>query len=759
MLQRGRGDPFVKGMRTFYFLCPLALAALCSIHTAAGDTYPVTNTNDSGAGSLRQAIMDANGHGGPDNISFNIPGSGVRTITPATALPAITSPVTIDGYTQPGSSANTLASGDNAVILIELSGAVVGTAGDGLVFGTTAPASTVRGLAINNGWSAAILAQNLGLVVEGCFLGTDPTGTIAKGNGYGVLTAGAGSPGMRVGGTTPAARNLISGNGTGILIESGSIHVVLGNLIGTNASGTGALGNALDGIVLQASSNTIGGMTTTARNVISANGRHGISLGGGPAVAQNNAVQTNFIGTDVTGTQLLGNGGDGVFAIAATNNTIGGTITKAGDPPANLIAGNAGSGVGAAAGVMGLTIKGNSIHSNGGLGIDLNRDGPTMNDIGTFDDDAGPNGLQNYPILTVFFAGNGGTDVHLNVRFSSLPNTTYHFEFFSNDAYDPTGFGEGQVWIKSIDVGTFTEGSLGLGSAFQTTIPVKNLTITATDPNGNTSEFSPEAGQLLNIATRLRVQTGDNVLIGGFIISGTDPKKVMVRGIGPSLAGFGIADALADPTLEVHDSVRTLATNDDWKVHSDNTSQQAEMEATMLAPTNDKESAIVTTLPANNAGYTAVLRGKNDGTGIGVVEAYDLDVAANSRLANISTRGLVESGDNVLIGGIIASKGLTKVVVRAIGPTLSSFGITNPLLDPTLELFDDSGTPVAINDDWQTSQKSLIEATTLAPNDSRESAIFAALRAGNYTAVVRGKNGATGIAVVEAYNLAVGTGE
>jgi hypothetical protein len=675
-----------------------ALFAAFSINTVVADIYPVTNTNDSGAGSLRQAIIDANGHSGPDNISFNIPGSGVRTITPATELPVITSPVIIDGYTQPGSSANTLAAGDNAVLLIELNGASAGNSGSGLTFGLTATGSTARGLVINR----------------------------------------------------------FAGNG--ILIQSNG-NTVAGNFIGTNASGTGALGNALDGIVIQASSNTIGGTTIAARNVISGNGRHGISLGGAAAAAQNNLIQANFIGTSVTGTQLLGNGGDGVFATSATNNTIGGNISVAGAPPANLIAGNAACGVGAAAGVTGLAIKGNSIHSNGGLGIDLNRDGPTMNDVGAADADTGPNNLQNYPILTVFFAGNGGTDVHLNLRFSSAPNTTYHLEFFSNDAYDPTGFGGGKVWIKSIDLTTFAEGSLGLGSAFQTLVPVQNLTITATDPNGNTSEFSPEAGQLLNIATRLRVQTGDNVLIGGFIISGTEPKKVMVRGIGPSLAGFGIADALADPILEVHDSTHTLATNDDWKMRPDNTSQQAEIEATSLAPANDKESAIVTTLPANNAGYTAVLRGKNNSTGIGVVEAYDLDVAANSRLANISTRGLVESGDNVLIGGIIASKGLTKVVVRAIGPSLTNFGIGNPLLDPTLELFDDSGTPIATNDDWQTSQKSLIEETTLAPNDLRECAIFANLHAGNYTAVVRGKNGATGIAVVEAYNVSVGSGE
>ncbi|MFL6590441.1 MAG: hypothetical protein ACJ8M4_09735, partial [Chthoniobacterales bacterium] len=141
------------------------------------------------------------------------------------------------------------------------------------------------------------------------------------------------------------------------------------------------------------------------------------------------------------------------------------------------------------------------------------------------------------------------------------------------------------------------------------------------------------------------------------------------------------------------------------------------------------------------------------------VEAYDLDVAANSRLANLSTRGLVESGNDVLIGGIITSKGLTKVVVRAIGPSLSSFGITNPLMDPTLELYDGSGNSVATNDDWQSSQQADIEESTLAPNDPRESTIFTALPPGNYTAVVRGKNGATGIAVVEAYNVAAGVGE
>lgn len=691
-------------MKTFHFLCIVAAVALLSIGTAAAQNiYTVSNTADAGPGSLRQAILDANSHAGADTIAFNIPGGGLQTIALTTELPAITSPVTIDGYTQPGSTANTVAGGDNAVLLIELDGTNAGANANGLTLGPGSAGSVIKGLVINR----------------------------------------------------------FPGNG--ILIQSDG-NTIAGNFVGTNASGTAALGNSLDGISVQASSNTIGGTTAAERNVISGNGRHGIALGGGSAAgaAQNNQVQTNFIGTAATGTQLVGNGGDGVYATGATNNMIGGVITRVGTPAFNVIAGNAGSGVGAASGVTGLTIRGNSIHSNGGLGIDLNRDGPTMNDITETDADTGPNNLQNYPILTTFIANpynNGGSDVHFNGRFKSTPNTTFHIEYFSNDTYDPTGFGEGQVWIGSIDFTTPASGRIGWATAFQTAFPVKNLTMTATDPNGNTSEFSPQMGQQVNISTRLRVQTGDNVLIGGFIISGTEPKKVMVRGIGPSLGNFGIVDPLADPTVEVHDNTSTLATNDDWKLRADNTSQEEEIAAMNLAPANDKESAIVMTLPAGNSNYTAVLRGKNNTTGIGVVEAYDLDVTANSRLANISTRGLVESGDNVLIGGIITNTGLTKVVVRAIGPSLGAFGINQPLMDPTLELYDGSGTVIATNDDWESSQKSDIEEAHLGCGDPRESAIFAPLRAGNYTAVVRGKNGATGIAVVEAYNVYAGLGE
>ena len=274
--------------------------------------------------------------------------------------------------------------------------------------------------------------------------------------------------------------------------------------------------------------------------------------------------------------------------------------------------------------------------------------------------------------------------------------------------------------------------------------------------------------QLLNISTRKQVLTGDNRLFGGFIIVGSEAKKVIVRGIGPSLTAFGVPGALADPTLELHDASTTLATNDNWKIKPDGSSQQAEVEATTIPPTNDLESAIVATLPAapassGGASYTAILAGNAGGTGIGVLQLYDLNQAANSKLANISTRGFVGTGDDVLIGGFIpgpSNRGSIKVVIRAIGPTLSAAGISGPLQDPMLELHDSNGGTLATNDNWKTrpdgsSQQAEIEATGIPPTDDRESAIIATVPPNDsgYTAIVRGVNSTTGIAVVEVYAL------
>jgi T5SS/PEP-CTERM-associated repeat protein len=339
------------------------------------------------------------------------------------------------------------------------------------------------------------------------------------------------------------------------------------------------------------------------------------------------------------------------------------------------------------------------------------------------------------------------------------------FSYQITASNNPTSFG-----ATDLPAGLTVDNNTGLISGTPTTTGAFIVPINANNAAGSGQAdlmiiSDPSLGSvalppsnLLNISTRLNVQTGDNVLIGGFIITGTDPKKVIIRGIGPSLANVGVQGFLADPILELHDASTTLETNDDWKTRSDGSSQQAEIEATTIPPTNDLESAIVRTLPANNASYTAVVRGKDNTTGIGVVEAYDLDQAANSKLGNISTRGFVNSGDNVLIGGFITGNGLTKVMVRAIGPSLTNFGVANPLQDPTLELHDSNGVTIRSNDNWKTredgsSQQSEIEATTIPPTNDLESALVQTLSPGNYTAVVRGKDNTTGIAVVEVYNL------
>lgn len=274
-----------------------------------------------------------------------------------------------------------------------------------------------------------------------------------------------------------------------------------------------------------------------------------------------------------------------------------------------------------------------------------------------------------------------------------------------------------------------------------------SATATAT-PNPTATPATTPAASLLNISTRMEVLTGSNVLIGGFIVTGSDQKKVLIRGLGPSLP---VSNDLADPTLELHDgSGATLFANDNWKE-----TQQGDIEGTKIPPPNDLESAIVATLPADNSAYTAILAG-NSGTGVGLVEVYDIAADANSQLANISTRGFVDTGDNVMIGGFILGpdgSGSATVLVRAIGPSLAGAGVSGVLGDPMLELHDGSGAMVANNDNWKDSQQADIEATTIPPTNDLESAIVQTLTPGNYTAVVRGNNSTTGVALVEVYNL------
>lgn len=266
---------------------------------------------------------------------------------------------------------------------------------------------------------------------------------------------------------------------------------------------------------------------------------------------------------------------------------------------------------------------------------------------------------------------------------------------------------------------------------------------------GNAFCGRTEIGRLFNISTREQVGTGDNALIGGFIITGTAPKKVILRGIGPSLQNNNAPypGRLEDPTLELHNANSVIATNNDWQ-----DSQGTEIQQTGIPPSHPKESAIVRTL--DPGAYTVVLRGNNDTTGTGVVEVYDLDVAGASELANISSRGLVGTGDNILIGGFFTgplTASHTKVVARAIGPSVKN-QLPNALNDPTLELRDSFGVLKATNDNWKDEKQADIEATGLAPSNDAESAVFVTLTPGNYTALVRGKN-ETGVGVLEIYHV------
>ncbi|MEY2498029.1 MAG: hypothetical protein QOD12_1585 [Verrucomicrobiota bacterium] len=268
---------------------------------------------------------------------------------------------------------------------------------------------------------------------------------------------------------------------------------------------------------------------------------------------------------------------------------------------------------------------------------------------------------------------------------------------------------------------------------------------------GQVFKISAIASQALDISSRSRVMTGDNVMIGGFIITGTAAKKVIVRGIGPSLIQSNLPDALADPFLELHGPSGALITsNDNWR-----DTQQTEIMSSQLAPTNDLESAIVQTLQPG--AYTAILKGKGSASGIGVVEVYDLDSAAALKLANISSRSFVQTSDNVMIGGFILgnNNGAAKVVIRAIGPSLMQTGIGNALADPTLELRDGNGAVLMTNDNWQddSNQAAQVTAAGLLPTNALESAIATSLLPGPYTAIVAGKNGGTGIGLVEVYNI------
>jgi hypothetical protein len=252
--------------------------------------------------------------------------------------------------------------------------------------------------------------------------------------------------------------------------------------------------------------------------------------------------------------------------------------------------------------------------------------------------------------------------------------------------------------------------------------------------------------RVADISTRAAVGTAQNVAIAGFIINGDSPKRVMVRALGPSLAPFGVTGALNDPMLDLRDGAgNQIATNDNWK-----DSQEQAIADTGLAPANDSESATVATLLPGN--YTAIVNGNGGTTGIGLVEVYELD--STSRLLNISTRGFVGGGDNVMIAGLILNgTDNGTICFRVLGPSLAAFGVQGVIADPRLDLVNAQGTKIGANNNWKDSQQNTIQSAGLAPANDTESALLITLAPGNYTAIVSGSSGMTGVGLVEAYHL------
>jgi hypothetical protein len=727
----------------------------CYIGTDATGTVQQPNGNDGIRVDGNNNIIGGTTAGTGNVISGNV-NQGVHLILSASGNQIVGNRI---GVNAGGTAA--LGNGSNGVYLDCTSGNSItnNTVGGAVAEARNIISGNFNGIQISG-------AGATGNKIQGNYIGTDVNGTSALGNfGIGVYIQLSAS--NTLGGTNAGEGNVISGNGgSGVWIfyAGATGNKVQGNYIGTNATGTNALGNGANGapsngvsgisVGFGASDTIIGGTNATARNIISGNAGNGIEI---LSASPRNTIQGNFIGTDINGTANLGNLANGIYINDSATNTIGGAGAG------NTIAFNSDRGV-TILGSNGTSnaILGNSIFSNGSLGIDLNNDGVTPNDAG--DSDNGPNNLQNYPVLSSATYNASANATVVQGSLNSIPGATFTIELFSSPAADPTLFGEGQTFRGSTQVTTNGIGDISFSATVNAPVPGGQvITATATDASNNTSEFSkavlvagpsptptPTPITLGNISTRLRVETGDNALIGGLIVTGTQQKKVIIRAIGPSLP---VPDALADPVLELHDgSGNLIASNDNWV---DSPDKQAIIDS-MVAPTNDLESAIIALLDPYPAHYTAIVRGVNNGTGIGLVEAYDLDRTVDAKLANISTRGFVQGGDDVMIGGfIIVGPGSLKVIARAIGPSLTSQGVANALQDPTLELHDGNGTLVAANDNWKDTQQAEIEASGVAPTNDLESAIVATLNPypATYTAIVRGVNDTTGVALVEVYAL------
>jgi CSLREA domain-containing protein len=686
--------------------------------TGDGDNAGSSNFCDDGTGhcTLRAAIQAANGHPGVDFIGFVIPASdpgcdaaGNCTINLPRALPDLSEGVSISG---PGPSK----------VIVHRSNTQVSYR----IFSVTAAAGTVAlsGMTINagrgpngDGGGGINNANGATVNISNCVLSQNYT------SGVGGAVSNSGSGTVNILGSTLTNNNVLVGGGAVYSAVNGTVSInnsTLSNNASTEDGGGG--GGVYNAGLLTITNSTL--TENSASNNFNADGGGGIR----------NSGTANVVNTTITRNSVLRRGG-GIY------NLSGGTLNLTNSTIVDNSA-NAGNGAGGVYNDGTMTSKSSLIALNTAFSS------PDVH--GTFTS-------QGFNLI-------GQSDGSMG--FSAVTDQTGTITSPLDPKRDPSGLQNNGGPTKTvallfgspaIDKGTSAglTGDLTVdqrGTGFPRTFDDTSIANAAGGDGTDIGAFEVQTGAptaLANISTRLRVETGDNVLIGGFIVTGTQPKKIILRAIGPSLP---LAGALADPILELHGpGAFATITNDNWR-----SDQEAEIIATTIPPTNDLESAIVATLPANNAGYTAIVRGVNNGTGVGLVEAYDLDRAVDSKLGNISTRGLVQTGDNVLIAGtIVLGQAPQRVLVRGIGPSLTGAGVAGVLQNPTLELRDQNGALLRANDNWRSDQESEIIATTIPPTNDLESAIVETLPAGGaaYTAVLRGVTNTTGIAVVEVYAL------
>ncbi len=456
-----------------------------------------------------------------------------------------------------------------------------------------------------------------------------------------------------------------------------------------------------------------------------------------PQLHVNGSVSLDSVGLDLTGTTYAGNVGDMFTVVKVDGGTLAGTFK---DHPEGSTYSWSNSSLNAQ-----ITYKGGT--SGNDVVLTLKSTGANSTTT-TVTSSMNPSGIGQQVMFTATVSSPGGT---------ATPTGTVDFNFGdgSPPAQVSLGSGVAQVTHSFTSVGTYTiTGAYSGDSNFN-----KSSNTLSNGQMVNTSSGLP--AHPLNISTRMEVQGADNVLIAGLIVTGPagSTKKVMIRGLGPSLANSGVTNFLSDPLLELHLPDGSVITNDNW--------QQASNSGDIpngFQPADPRESVIIATLPIGSGGssdFTAILKGAHGETGIGLAEAYDLDQSAPNQFAEISTRGFIDTGDNVMIGGFIlggSSQG-SSVLIRGIGPSLANFGVTNALADPTLALHDSNGATIKTNDNWKVddttgqSQEAAIRATTLPPSNDAESAILVTLPPGAYTAIVAGKSNTTGVGLVEVYNL------